>query len=421
MFHGIMARLEISIFVFERSWEEMNIFIGILLLGIGFLSGFGVAHFLKILKVKTAKEIAEEVLAYSDTKRTEHVEAVVKNLKESFGSLSLEALSRSTEEFLKLAQSRLQSEREFGVKELDTKKGLIDQQLSQMTGELKHVTELIRDLENDRKQKFGELTSHLRTTGEQTMRLMQTTNMLRETLASTKARGQWGERMAEDVLRIAGFVEHINYEKQQTIELAGSRPDFTFLLPRDLKVNMDVKFPYEKYVRYIETSNPQEKETLSSDFLKDVKNRIKEVTTRDYINPEQNTVDYVLLFIPNEQIYSFIHEKDHSILDEGLKNKVILCSPVTLFAVLAVIRQAVDNFALEKTSNEILALLGKFKREWEKFTGKFDSLGKKINDTQKEFDELTSTRKRMLERPLGKLDDLRTQRGLSALPDEIEE
>ena len=344
----------------------MTIVVAVVLLLIGFALGFGVAYLMRIMNTKSAKVIAEELMHYNESQRKEHVEAVVSNIKESFGSLSLEALSKSTEEFLKLAQSRLQSEREVGVKELDTKKGLIDQQLNQMTGELKNVTSLIRELENDRKQKFGELSSHLRTTGEQTQRLMQTTNMLRETLASTKARGQWGERMAEDVLRIAGFIEHVNYEKQQTIEEAGSRPDFTFLLPRDLKVNMDVKFPYENYVRYIETSNDQEKEALCASFLKDVKDRIKEVTGREYINPQQNTVDYVLLFIPNEQIYSFIHEKDHAILDEGLKKKVILCSPITLFAVLAVIRQAVDNFALEKTSNEILSLLGKFKKNWEK-------------------------------------------------------
>jgi len=118
------------------------------------------------------------------------------------------------------------------------------------------------------------------------------------------------------------------------------------------------------------------------------------------------------LFIPNEQIYSFIHEQDSSILDEGIRNRVIFCSPITLFAVLAVIRQAVDNFALEKTSNEILSLLGLFKSQWGEFLKKLDLLGKRIEDTQKEYELLTTTRRRQLERPLNKIDDLRSQRGL---------
>jgi DNA recombination protein RmuC len=166
-------------------------------------------------------------------------------------------------------------------------------------------------------------------------------------------------------------------------------------------------------VRYLEAKSDQEKNTLCSEFLKDVRARMKEVTGREYINPEENTVDYVLLFIPNEQIYSFIHEKDQSILDDGIRNKVVLCSPITLFAVLAIIRQAVDNFALEKTSNEILSLLGQFKKQWELFVAKFDTLGKRIADAQKEYDSLTTTRQRMLEKPLNKIDALRSQREIS--------
>lgn len=204
----------------------------------------------------------------------------------------------------------------------------------------------------------------------------------------------------------------MNYVKQKTIEGPGSRPDFTFILPGRLKLNMDVKFPIDNYVKFLETSVESDKERFRNSFLRDVKTRMKEVTTREYINPEQNTVDYVLLFIPNEQIYSFIHEQDSSILDSGLKNKVIFCSPLNLFAVLAVIRQAVDNFALEKTSNEILSLLGSFKKQWDEFVKKLDVLGKRIEDTQKEYEILTTTRRRQLERPLNRIDDLRTQRGL---------
>ncbi|HUV60480.1 MAG TPA: DNA recombination protein RmuC, partial [Desulfatiglandales bacterium] len=163
-----------------------------------------------------------------------------------------------------------------------------------------------------------------------------------------------------------------------------------------------------------------EKVKFRSDFLKDVKARIKEVTSREYINPEQNTVDYVLLFIPNEQVYSFIHEQDSSILDEGLRNRVIFCSPITLFAVLAVIRQSVNNFALERTSNEILSLFGVFKKQWDEFLKKLDVLGKRIEDTQKEYESLATTRRRQLERPLNKIDDLREQKGILISADDNE-
>lgn len=338
---------------------------------------------------------------------------LTEEMKASFGSLSLDALSK----FLELAKAKLDTERDTNAKDLESKKGLIDQQLRQMTAELEKVSALVRDLEKDRVEKFGQLAAQLKTTTEHTAALVQTTASLREALSSTKARGQWGERMAEDVLRLAGFIENVNYVKQKAIAGTGSRPDFTFLLPRKLKLNMDVKFPLDNYLKFLDAKSEPERAKYRTDFLRDVKARVKEVATRDYINPEQNTVDSVLLFIPNEQIYAFIHEQDSAILDDGIRQGVVFCSPLTLFAVLAVIRKAVDNFSLEQTSNEILSLLGDFKKQWGEFLGKLELVGKRIGDAQKEYEALTTTRRRQLEKPLNRIEDIRTQRNLPIAAD----
>lgn len=383
----------------------------------GFVLGLVAAFVLRIIQSRTAKQLADELFQESEVQRKANIEAIMDGIKANFGNLSLEALSKSTEQFLVLAKSKLDMEREVNAKELDAKKGLIDEQLKQMTAKLENVSGLVQRLEMDRVEKFGELASQLKSAGEQTAALMQTTNSLREAFVSTKVRGQWGERMAEDVLRMAGLIENVNYQKQKSLEGVGTRPDFTFFLPRDLRLNMDVKFPLDNYMRFLEAQSEIERPKFRNDFLRDVKARIKEVTTRDYINPEQNTLDYVLLFIPNEAVYAFIHRHDSSILDNALKNKVVLCSPITLFAILAVIRQAVDNFALEQTANEILSLLGAFKKQWQTFLQKLEVLGKRIGDAQKEYEALTTTRVRQLERPLNKIEELRTQRKISSAPE----
>ncbi len=386
----------------------------ILTLIIGFALGIVAALVLRLVQARTAKELANELFKESEAQRLASMDKVLQSVKESFGNLSLHALSRSTEEFLKLAKAKLDSERAISSQELNEKKELIDQQLQRMTAELENVSTVMQALEKDRIEKFGQLANQLKTAGEQTALLAQTTNALKQALASSKVRGQWGERMAEDVLRMAGFLENVNYTKQKAIAGGGSRPDFTFLLPRGLVLHMDVKFPLDNYLRYLETDSSSEKAKLRNDFLRDVKSRIKEVTSREYIDPEKNTVDYVLLFIPNEQVYAFIHEQDSSILDQGIKERVVLCSPMTLFAVLAVIRQAVENFALEKTSNQILSLLGGFKKQWLEFLKRLEQLGKHITDTQKEYEALMTTRRRQLEKPLNEIDGLRVERGIVA-------
>ena len=278
----------------------------------------------------------------------------------------------------------------------------------------------MKELEKDRVEKFGQLSSNLKTQSEQTQVLMQTTGALRQALASSRVRGQWGERMAEDVLRLSGFVENVNYQKQKALASVGSRPDFTFILPQNLRLNMDVKFPLDNYLKFLEADGDADKSRHLSSFLKDVRDRVKEITTRDYINPEQNTVDYVLLFIPNEQVYGFIHEQDRSILDDALKNKVVFCSPLTLFAILAVIRQAIDNFALEKTSHQIASLYGEFRKQWDTFLKKFDSIGKRIAGLQEDYTEITGVRQTKLDRVLDKIENLRTGTGLPLPEDKPE-
>ena len=348
----------------------------------------------------------------------ERTDAIVENLKAQFGDLSLDVLSRASGEFLKLAEARLNAERQINAGELEAKKELIDENLRRMNSELDRVSRLIVALEKDRVRKFGDLSARLKVSAEQNSALLATTNALREALAGSKSRGQWGERMAEDILRMAGFMENVNYLKQQTMPGTGNRPDFTFLLPRGLTVNMDVKFPLDNYIRCLEAEEPQ-RETYRNQFLKDVRSRIREVTSRGYIDPENNTLDFVLLFIPNERIYAFIFEAEPGILDEGFSRGVVLCSPASLFAMLAVIRQAADNFALERTSRELLTLFGTFQSEWDKFQDQFHVLGKRIEDTRQAFHALTTTRRTKLEKPLLEIEQLRKQRFLDPASDTI--
>jgi len=313
---------------------------------------------------------------------------------------------------LETNRALLEQERVRSGSELDGKKSLIDQQLVTMTGELDKVTELVRQLDGGQRKAYGELSNELRRQHEGIAALSEHTQQLREVLASSKARGQWGERMAEDVLRLAGLLEGVNYRKQTTLDGAG-RPDYTFLLPNGRVMHMDVKFPLDNYVRHLDATNDLERRQFRDQFLRDVRDRVKELTTRGYLDSNDDTVDCLLMFIPNEQVYGFVQENDRSILDDAMRHKIVVCSPLTLYAVLAVVRQAVDNFQLERTSSEILGLLSEFSRQWEKYSAQLDKVQSRFEQVAKEYSALMTTRHRALQRPLDKIEHLRhEERGL---------
>ncbi len=322
---------------------------------------------------------------------------------------------------VKVAAATLDAKLAEGSKELDLRSSSFVEQVKSIGSQLDKVQGLVGDLQKDKAQQHGQLVNQLKNAASNTRDLHDTTAALREVLASPKSRGQWGERMAEDVLQTAGFRDGINYVKQQAVA-GGGIPDFTFLLPRGLHLNMDVKFPADNYMRFLEATDDLERDRCRSAFARDVRARITELRDRGYIDPA-TTVDTVLLFIPNESVYAFLHENDSDLIDLALKQKVVLCSPLTLFSVLAIVRQSVDNFRLERRSSEILEFLVEFEGEWHKFTDHLDKTGRQLETFTKSFETLGTTRRNVLERKLRRVDELQVEQAergeLVAMPDEL--
>ena len=346
-----------------------------------------------------------------EAERAVSLAATVEQLKTTFAALSRDALSQNAEDFLKIANTKLEQQTAIGSEKLESKKKLIDLHLAEMKGKLNDLTDLTHKVDKDRRESSGALKAELTKTTEATGKLAETTGQLREALANPKRRGAWGERMAEDVLRLAGFVEGVNYEKQEPVA-SGEKPDFSFKLPKGLRLNMDVKFPLDNYLRAVDAADPVAEKRFTSAFLKDVRKHLKDVHGREYIDAAGGTVDCVLVFIPNEQVYGFVHNHDRTLIDDAMKQRIVLCSPLTLYAVLAVIRQAVDNFQLERASTEILSLLGSFQNEWGKYCDVVEKLGRALETASKQFDSLQGVRTKKLQRQLDRIEDLRQAKGV---------
>ncbi len=341
---------------------------------IGFIIGGGIIWYLRQREFDSLKHGREQ-------------------LKNIFGDLTNEALIVNQKQFLELAEDKFSTLLGKSDEQLGKKKELIDFTLKQMNSDLKNLSEntvaLKSQMEVSRKR-VGELND--------------TTLQLRQILSNSQARGQWGERMVEDILNFIGLSEGINYNKQS--QSGTDRPDFTFFLPDEKTLNMDVKFPLNHYEKYISAENDIEKESEKKAFLKDVRNRIKEVSKRSYIDPKGSTVDYVLLFIPNESIYSFLNQEDGALIDFSLGQKIILCSPITLYAVLSLIRQAVSNFSMEQKAGKMQELVGVFKQQWGEYILQMKKFEGTLDTLNNHYQRLLTTRRNQLEKPMEKISEL---------------
>jgi DNA recombination protein RmuC len=364
--------------------------------------------------------------------RTEVARAVQIALQQATASLSAQAADErdaavraALEHAAVVAGQQFSTQLAAGRVDLDAKKDLIDSRLDQVRDELhrdlERLGKVVSELSASSSQQYGRLEQSLQHHTELTRTLSQDTRTLREALANSKTRGQWGERMAEDVLRLAGFEERINYVKQTAVEGARALPDFTFFMPRHHVLYMDVKFPLAAYLRYLEADSDAERAASRDDFVRDVRQRVRELAARDYARVgDRLSVDFVLLFLPNESIAGFIHDQDPDLIEFALNQRVVLCSPLTLFAFLGVIRQAYDQFMMEQASTEILGLLSTFGREWGRYTDSLDKVRTRLDAVGKEFEVLATTRRRQLERPLNRIESLRAERGLTLVGEPAE-
>ena len=313
-------------------------------------------------------------------------------LRDSFAALAVQALDANARRLSEQAESAL-----------DSKKQLIDQSVAQVAQRLEQVRAMVQSVEAARAKEFGQLGTSVTT-------LATTTAELHRMLASSQRRGAWGERMAEDVLRLAGLQEHVNYAKQSSEQAVNGRPDFTFFLPNGLRANMDVKFPLDSYKAWCDAGDDARRAACLQQLCTAVRGHLKAVCGRGYIDPTLPTVNYVIVFIPSEQILSLVLSCQPDLVDDALRQRIVLASPLTLYAMLAVIRQAAESANLMKTADQVLELLEQFSSQWGKYKESMDGLGQALDKALKQYQILTTTRTNMLERPMEKIEDLRTSR-----------
>ncbi len=326
-----------------------------------------------------------------------------KNLEAKFAQLSQDALRMNSEQFLTLSKEVLGAQKTEIKTDLEGKKSAINQLISEIRTDIKKNEERLTKSDDDRVRSFSQLKTELDKSNKLSEDLKTSTDKLKSLLSNNQMRGAFGEQVAEDLLKMAGFVLGQNYNKNTAQDTKATRPDFTIFLPDQTKINVDVKFPYTSLVKYTEAENKDDQERHMRQFKQDVKNKIKQISTRDYINPEEKTVDFVILFIPNEMIFSFVYDKMNEVWEESMKTKVVCAGPFSFTAILRMVKQAYTNFRYQKDLHNIIGLIHKFDDEYQKYSQSVDLLGDRIKSASKQYDSVSSTRDRQLTKIVDKI------------------
>ncbi len=309
-----------------------------------------------------------------------------------FEDRNREILKEERERLVEISEEKMRRNEQY----MDGKKDAIKEMVEKIDQELRESQKKIQSTEKDRIGEFAKmktiLEEHKIITGE----LKNSTENLKKILSNNQQRGKYGEEVAENILKMLGFVKDLDYSVNLRQETNANRPDITIKLPDKTKINIDVKFPYSALQKLQEVDDELEKKKYLDQFKIDVKQKIKQVTSRDYINPEERTLDFVIMFVPNESIFSFICDKLTDISNEALAKKVIITGPFSFAAIARMVKQSYNNFKIQEDLHRVVGLIEKFKQEFSKYSNEFDKLGDKITSMTKQYDSVANTRTRQL-------------------------
>ena len=314
---------------------------------------------------------------------------------------------------LKKTNTKNKVEDEYLIKGIVSE--LIENEESQIYKLLSKSDQTVKDFI----EKTGEIKSSLTGVDQQTKNLISVLN-------NNQSRGQWAEFQVEDLLGIMEYKSGIHYVTQKQMK-SGTKPDFTFFLPDDKTINMDSKFPLNSYLEISQlnaeledSSNDELKRKQLTEAIKmknrefidkSIKLKIDDTSSREgYISQEEGTVDFVLMYIPLENLYHYlltaeIGAQKIPVIQYAFSKKVILVSPQTLMAYLETIRQSIKLFNLQNDTKNILIAHEKVKNEIQKFLESFDDVTKKLDQTVQSFEALKTTRVNKLEKSFNDLNE----------------
>ncbi len=317
-----------------------------------------------------------------------------------------QAFGLSAQKIAEQSRQILSSEKETIRVDLENKQQAIEKLVKTIQLEMGEQQNELRALERDRTTKFSELATSLDTHRKLTDELKISTQQLASVLSNNQMRGAWGERIILDLMQSNGLVEGTHYAKQTKLATTELRPDVILLLPDKRVVPVDVKFPYAEIQKMALTNNKAEKDTHEKQFASDLKTKINKVS--EYINPAYKTLDYAILFVPNEMVFSYINQRFPDLVDDAMSKKVIIVSPFTFLIVARTILESYRNFEIEDKLKDILQYVGEFVSEWGSYKDEFVKMGRALETVTGSYERLQTTRTKMMDKKIKKIEEHQT-------------
>ena len=244
---------------------------------------------------------------------------------------------------LQFLKERIKYNKEIDSNEQEAREKRISSLIEPLTNELQKLQNNVNYIEKNRQESYGRLS-------EQVNLLSNETRQLERALKSPTLRGKWGEVQLQRVLELSGMIEHVDFEKQKSLSDGLLKPDVIINIPGNRSIAIDAKTPLEYFMEASEATTEEQKEEKLAKHAKNIKQTVQRLGQKEYQNAVDSNLDFVIMFLPGDHFFSAALKYDPNLFEDAFKNKVLICTPATLIALLKGIS---FNWQQEKLSKNI--------------------------------------------------------------------
>ena len=306
-------------------------------------------------------------------------------LDHRFKATAAEALQKSNEAFLQLAQERLKAAQADGAHDLEKRQNTISELIKPVHKNLEDMAKALEQV----KATDTNLREEMRTLNRETARLV-------GALRDPAAQGRWGEYILEGLLDKSGLIKGVHYETQVSMDSGRQKPDAVINMQDGFKIIIDSKAPINQFVdRLSEEISEEEYGVLMQNLAKQVKGHVKELGKKSYWE-NVDSPDFTVLFLPSEHIYSLALRADPSLVEYAAGANIIIASPTLLMSLIRVVGVSWRQAELAKNAAEISERGGDLYKRLLTFTGHLEKVGKNLQGAMKGYDAAVGSLERQV-------------------------
>jgi len=308
-----------------------------------FVMVFGAGSGLTFLVAKLYFQRQQLELEKENTRLEENLKAHNNSLKEikeamvdTFRSAANDALIHNNEQFIALAEGKLDAQVKVSEGNLDERKAAIEEMLKPVKESIDSYKKRVDELENDSMRTFGQVTEMLTSMQATHSVLQKETGALVNALRNPRVRGRWGEIGLKRLIEFSGMSPHCDFVEQAhtATEEGILRPDLIVNLPGNSHVVVDSKLPMDAYFDALEMDDDSQRNLLLGKHARDLRDHMNQLSKKKYWSQFDNAPDFVVLYIEAESAFNAALITDKSLLQDAMMNKIILATPTTLLVIL---------------------------------------------------------------------------------------